>query len=428
MMKIAFFTLGCKVNQYESAVLEGMFEREGFLVVPPEQDADVYVINSCTVTATADQKSRQMLRKFRRAHPDAVLVLTGCYPQTSPKAAELPEADLVTGTAERTRLPALVMQFLADRQRKVEVLPHTKGEPFEPMYAERFAERTRAFVKIEDGCDRYCSYCMIPYARGHVRSKTPEAIVDELTRLSAAGHHEIVLSGINLPCYGADIGLRLVDALEAAATVPGIRRLRLGSLEPEILTERDLERMAALPQFFDQFHLALQSGCDATLRRMHRRYTTAEYAAQVALLRQYFPNAAVTTDVMTGFPGETDEEFARSLSFVESIGFAKVHVFAYSRRPGTVADRMPDQVPNGVKNARARLMIDRCEATTRAFLETQVGRTDEVLFEQLVGGLWEGSTRNGTTVRVQSDESLAGAFCQARLTGVSDEGCCGILV
>lgn len=427
-MKIAFVTLGCKVNQYETAVLEGLFSENGFEISENPEAADVCVVNSCTVTASADQKTRQTLRRIRRENPGAVLVLTGCYPQASPESADLPEADIITGTRDRAQILPLVKKFLADHERIVSVLPHERREAFEEMSAGSMPGHTRAFVKIEDGCEQFCSYCAIPFARGPVRSKPLDEITAELARLAAAGHREVVLSGINLPCYGRDLGLRLIDAVEAACAVPGIDRVRLGSLEPERLTEEDVARMAAQPRVCDQFHFSLQSGCDETLRRMNRRYTTAEYAAQSALLRRYFPNAALTTDVMTGFPGETDEEFAQSLEFVRSIGFAKVHVFPYSRRPGTRADKFPGQLSRKVKEERAARMSEAAAASRRDFLASQLGRTEEVLFEDCENGFWHGYTTNYTPVYVRSEEPLHNELVRVMLTAPEGDGLLGVLI
>lgn len=427
-MRAAFITLGCKVNQYETAVLERLFEADGFVLTPPEQEADVYVVNSCTVTATSDKKTRQTVRHCKRLHPGAVVALTGCFAQAFPaEAAALPEADVITGTANRAALLPAVRQALAGRGRVMDLVPHRPGEPFEPMQADRFPERTRAFVKIEDGCEQYCAYCIIPHARGPVRSKPLTELRTELAALAAAGHREVVLSGINLPCYGRDLGLRLLDAVQCAASVDGIDRVRLGSLEPELLSEREAEAMAACGKLCPQFHLSLQSGCDATLRRMGRRYTTAEYAGQAALLRRYFPGAALTTDVMVGFPGEDEAEFAASLAFVASLEFARVHVFAYSRRAGTPAAVLPGQVPAAEKNARSRRMLETVARSRQAFLQKQVGRVEPVLFESEQGGVWEGCTANYTPVRVESDEALAGRLLPVRIEAVRGDGCTGRL-
>ncbi|MCI8649108.1 MAG: tRNA (N(6)-L-threonylcarbamoyladenosine(37)-C(2))-methylthiotransferase MtaB [Anaerotruncus sp.] len=428
-MKIAFFTLGCKVNQYETQILTELFTANGYEVVPHTQQADVYIINSCTVTATGDKKTRQMLRRFRTQNADACLVLTGCFPQAFPElAAQLPEADIITGARERSELVSLVAQQLATRQRIVKIIPHERGEAFEQMHAGGFLERTRAFVKIEDGCERFCSYCIIPSARGPVRSKPLDALRSELLDLSAAGYCEVVLVGINLPSYGKELGLRLIDAIETTAQIPGIRRIRLGSLEPELLTAEDIARMAALPQLCPQFHLSLQSGCDATLRRMNRHYDTAEYARIVDDLRCHFPNCAITTDLMVGFPGEDETEFEASLAFAQRIAFAKAHVFAYSQRPGTRAAKMPDQLSRAVKEARSARMIALTNRTRADFLQQQVGQTAQVLFEsRMQNGQFEGYTENYVPVRVHAQTDLRGGIYPTRILGSDGETCQGEL-
>ncbi len=428
-MKAAFFTLGCKVNQYESQVLSQLFSAEGFDIVDPNDEADVYVINSCTVTASGDKKTRQMLRRFKRQNPAAVVALTGCFPQAFPDAAEkLPEADVITGAYRRADLLVGVRQALAGAGRFVQIVPHEKGEAFERMRASSFEGRTRAFLKIEDGCERYCSYCIIPTARGPVRSKLPEDITSELTELAASGHKEAVLVGINLSCYGKELGLRLIDAIQIACRVDGIQRVRLGSLEPELLTPEDIAKMASEEKMCPQFHLSLQSGCDATLKRMNRHYTTQEYMEIVNNLRQSFGNAAITTDVMVGFPGETEEEFLQSLEFVRKVGFAKVHVFAYSRRAGTRADKMPDQVPQEVKEQRSHKMIQACEETRQAFLKNQIGLTESVLFETVdEQGIYTGYTKNYTPVYLYSIENLCGTIQNVVITGLERDGCSCLL-
>ena len=421
-MRIAFYTLGCKVNQYETQILEQLFVQRGYTLAPPDGEAEVYLVNSCTVTASGDQKTRQMLRRFKRRSPQAVTVLTGCYPQAFPEqAARLEEADLVTGTSERSRIPELVEQFLATGERIVAVKAHRPREGFESMRADGFLERTRAFVKIEDGCDRYCAYCIIPTARGPVRSKPLEALVEEVDALAKKGYREVVLSGINLSSYGRELGLRLVDAVLAVCRRTGVERVRLGSLEPELLTREDIQQLAGEKKFCPQFHLSLQSGCDATLKRMNRRYTSAEYMEIVDNIRKSFANPSVTTDIMVGFPGETEEEFSQSLEFARAVGFAKVHVFAYSRRPGTKAADMPDQLPNRIKEERSARMIQLCEEGRDRFLRSQAGRVEQVLFESVLpDGSWEGYTFNYTPVRVRSDEKLQGCCRAVRLAAEQD--------
>lgn len=424
-MKAKIITLGCKVNQYESeAMLEALLAG-GFQEAGSGEEADVVVVNSCTVTATSDQKVRQTLRRAKRDNPGAVMVLTGCMPQAFPEeAASLLEADVVLGNARRGDLLPRVMEYFSSKQRIVDIAPHEKGEAFEKMSVSAFHGRTRAFLKIQDGCDRFCSYCIIPYARGRVRSKPLEELREEVLKLGEAGYQEVVLTGINLPAYGKELGLHLCDAVEAACAAPGIHRVRLGSLEPEQLTPEVIARMAKEEKLCPQFHLSLQSGCDGTLRRMNRHYTTAEYREIVENLRKAFPNCAITTDIMVGFAGETEEEFQASLEFAKEIAFAKVHVFAYSRRPGTRAYDMPDQVSNRVKEERSHKMIQVTRATQQTFLQEQVGRVEEVLFEQQKErGLWEGYTRNYTHVLMPSGKDLSGQLIQTRLTQVQGESC-----
>ena len=403
-MKVAFYTLGCKVNQYEAEVLAELFAARGHQVVPSSQPADLYVVNSCTVTAAGDQKTRKMLRHFKAQAPGAKVVLTGCFPQAFPQAAQqIPEADLVAGARDRTRLVELAEACVATGQRMVHLLPHQRGEAFEPMQVGAFSERTRAFVKIQDGCENYCSYCIIPKARGPLRSKDPQALRREL-------------------------GLRLADAVELACEVEGLRRVRLGSVEPELLEPRDIARMAAQPKLCPQFHLSLQSGCDATLKRMNRHYDSAEYARIVAAMRAHFPNCAITTDVMVGFPGEDEAEFAQSMAFVQEIGFAKAHVFAYSRRPGTRAANMPGQVSRAEKQRRSAQMIALTGQSRAAFLQSQVGLVVQVLFEsRLKDGLLEGYADNYTPVRVAGPETLQGKLLPVRVTAAGEDWCLGEL-
>ena len=429
-MKVKFVTLGCKVNQVESEAMREALLAAGFQEAAGGETADVVVVNSCTVTATSDQKARQALRREKKRNPGAVAVLTGCWPQAFPQEAqEFLEADVVLGTARRGDLVPRLLEYLSTKQRVVDIAPHQKGEKFEKLTISAMHGRTRAFVKIEDGCDRFCSYCIIPYARGRVRSKPLEDIREEAARLGEAGYKEVVLTGINLPAYGKDLGGDLCDAVEAACAAPGILRVRLGSLEPEQLTPPVIARLAAQEKLCPQFHLSLQSGCDDTLRRMNRHYTTAEYRQIVGDLRKAFPNCAVTTDIMVGFAGETEEEFGESLAFAKEIAFAKVHVFAYSRRPGTRAYDMPGQVPNREKERRSREMIAATLETQRAFFAAQTGRVEEVLFEQERDrNVYEGYTRNYTPVRVASAAPLQGQIRQVHLTQALEDFCLGELV
>ena len=319
-MRIAFATLGCKVNQYETENLMELFLSDGFDVVEPQEEADVYVVNSCTVTSSGDKKSRQLLRRLKKQNPAAKVALTGCFPQAFPDAAELiPEADIITGSYNRKGLLQAVQKALATGERVVDITPHQRHEAFEGMSVRGLRGRTRAFIKIEDGCERYCSYCIIPTARGPIRSKPLKDIRAELEGLVENGYKEVVLVGINLSSYGKDLGLRLIDAVKLACSVEGLHRVRLGSLEPELLSDEDLSEMAKLPHFCPQFHLSLQSGCDKTLRAMNRHYDCAEYRRIVDKIREVFENPSITTDIMVGFPGETEEDFEASMTFAEEI-------------------------------------------------------------------------------------------------------------
>lgn len=428
-MKVHVITLGCKVNQYESQAMLQQLLHAGFSPSMGES-ADVVLINSCTVTATSDHKVRQTLHRSRRQNPGAVIVLTGCMPQAFPEEAEaLTDADVILGNSNRGSLLPDILTYLSTHQRIVDIVPHERKGSFEPMQIEDFQERTRAFIKIQDGCNRFCSYCIIPYARGRVRSKPLEDLEQELRLLGERGFREIVLTGINLSAYGQELDLHLCDAVEAACRTPGIERVRLGSLEPEQLSLPVIQRLAAQKKLCPQFHLSLQSGCDATLRRMNRHYDTAEYREIVQNLRAAFPNAAITTDIMVGFAGETEQEFAESLAFAKEIGFAKVHVFAYSRRPGTVAYSAPDQLTKEVKDRRSRAMIEVTLGTMREFFQRQVGQTAGVLFErECAPGVYEGYTENYTPVTVSSEQPLHGQILPVRITSAGEDGCTGELL
>lgn len=429
-MKVLLHTLGCKVNQYESEAILAMLAQAGFSKANPQEAADVVIVNSCTVTAASDAKVRQVFHRLKRENPDAVAVLTGCMPQAFPNIGEtFSEADIVLGTKNRAALPGHILQYLSTKQRIIDILPHTSDEAFEEMAVGGFGERSRAFLKIQDGCNRFCSYCIIPFARGRVRSKPLSDVRREVTVLAESGYREIVLTGINLPAYGQDLGLALCDAVEAACAIPGVARIRLGSLEPERLTDDVIARFAAQKKLCPQFHLSLQSGCDDTLKRMNRHYTAGEYRAIVAKLRKTYENPAITTDIMVGFAGETEEEFAASLAFAKEIAFARAHVFAYSRRPGTTAYDAPNQLTNAVKQVRSKQMIAVTNETRQAFFRAQAGKEETVLFEQPVeSGIYEGYTENYTPVRVPSDEHLQGQLRRVRITGAENECCRGELL
>lgn len=418
-MRVSFYTLGCKVNQNETGALEQLFLRRGYTLAAGDEAADVYVVNSCTVTAGGDKKSRQWLRRAKRQNPGAVTVLAGCYPQAFPEeAAQLEEADVVVGNVGRAAMLEDIQKALDSGERVVDIRAHEKGERFEELPMENFEGHTRAFIKVQDGCDRRCAYCVIPRARGASRSRSEESVVKELAALAAAGYKEVVLSGINLPSYGKDTGTDLVSLIEAAAKVEGIERIRLGSLEPDLLSDEAIARMAAVKELCPQFHLSLQSGCTATLRRMRRVYTAEEYARVVEKLRTAFGGfASFTTDVIVGFPGETEAEFAESLAFVCEQKFLKVHVFPYSRRAGTPAADFPGQLTEAEKADRVHRLQTAADEVRDALAREMVGGEDTVLLEKAVSAnLFTGYTRLYLPVAVKAPGAAAGQIVIARLT------------
>ena len=419
-MRVTFYTLGCKVNQNETGALAQLFEENGYTVVSNEEGADVYIVNSCTVTNFGDQKSRKWLRRAKRENPGAVTVLTGCYPQAFPdEAAEIAEADVVTGSGNRHAILTDVQKVLnGEEERVIDIRPHEKGERFEELPMDKFAEHTRAFVKVEDGCNRRCAYCVIPRARGPVRSRDEASVLEELRRLTDAGYKEVVLTAISLPSYGTDSGTSLVELIEKAAEVPGIERIRLGSLDPDMLTPEFISRLAAVDKLCPQFHLSLQSGCTATLRRMRRVYTAQEYAQVVEQIRAAYGSRPVsfTTDCICGFPGETADDFEESCEFLKKIGFLKVHVFPYSRRSGTPAYDFPDQIHEREKQERSRRMNAVAEQVRCETLAAFEGTEDEVLLETpLSGTLFTGYTRLYIPVVVSAPGCESGQIVRVKL-------------
>ena len=383
MYKICFVTFGCKVNYYETECMKSMFREAGFEVTDKAISADIVVINSCTVTASGDSRTLTALRKLRSALPEAVIALTGCYPQANREEAEkLGEADIIVGTKDRSAIVRLVTECLSERRRIVDIREFSSDDKFEPLKCAQFDSNTRAFVKIQDGCNQFCSYCMIPFARGRCRSKPLSLLYEEARAIAAGGVKEIVLSGINLAFYGSEWERDLSDAVEMCAHTKGIERVRLGSLEPELMSGELLRRLRALPEFCPQFHLSLQSGCEKTLKAMNRNYTAAEYLALTEHIRGIFPECSFTTDVMVGFPQETDEDHRESVDFVKKIGFSRVHVFRYSRRNGTKAAQMTGQVPENIKSERWQEMTAAADMDRERYLKYMVGKTVQVLFER----------------------------------------------
>lgn len=422
-MKYAIMTFGCKVNQYESNAMDNALRDAGFELCEEPSDADILIVNSCTVTENGDKKARHCVRAAKRANPAAVVVLTGCYPQASPDDAADCGADIICGTGARASIPALIKEYLAGDPGKTDLaLP----ESYEELPFTRSADRTRAFIKVEDGCDRYCSYCVIPYARGKVRSRSVEAVAAEARFCAGAGHKEVVLVGINLSRYGTDIGCSLPDAVNAAAQPEGIVRVRLSSLEPELLDEETVRRLAAQPKLCPHFHLSLQSGCDATLRRMNRHYDTAEYMRIVGRLRENFPDCAITTDIMVGFAGETDEEFAQSLRFAETAGFARIHVFTYSIRKGTAAEKRTDHISAEVKALRYAEMSAAAERVNERFMRDSLGKQYDILIQKRTSPDYAaGLAPNYLPVRIYGCDAKRHDIVRVRITGAEKSYCIG---
>ncbi|MBP3328510.1 MAG: tRNA (N(6)-L-threonylcarbamoyladenosine(37)-C(2))-methylthiotransferase MtaB [Clostridia bacterium] len=423
-MKIAFYTLGCKVNQYETNWLSEAAEENGFTVVSHNEEADVYVVNSCTVTGESDRKTRQTVRRFKRAHPESIVVLTGCMPQAFPEDAEkLTEADIVLGNKNNHQLFDLIKEYYETCNRVIKVEQHKTGDGFVPCKINNFEGRTRAIVKIEDGCDRFCSYCIIPYSRGRVRSKGLDDLKEEFEALFQKGFCEVVLVGINLSSYGKDTGNSMCDVVELADKI-GFKRIRLGSLEPDHITDEVINRLSKVKSFCPQFHLSLQSGCNKTLKTMNRHYTAEEYYELCEKLRKAFRNTSLTTDIMVGFPDESEEDFEESARFAEKVGFEKVHVFPYSPREGTRAAKMK-QLEKSVKENRSREMIKRTNKIRNNYLLSQVGKEVNVLFEtRTQDGFTEGYTENYTPVKVKG-EIPCNEIKKIKITAVDGDFCVG---
>ncbi|MCR5541001.1 MAG: tRNA (N(6)-L-threonylcarbamoyladenosine(37)-C(2))-methylthiotransferase MtaB [Ruminococcus sp.] len=434
-MKIYYYTFGCKVNQYETEHIREKFEQEGHATVKDIASADVCVINSCTVTEQADQKCLQMLRRIRKTSPRAVTVLAGCFPQAFKEKAEgLTECDIIVGTENKGNIPELTDRFMKTGERIVSISEHTKDEKIDSMTNKCSGEKTRSYIKIQDGCDCYCSYCIIPYARGHVRSKPLNDVINEAKQNIAAGHKELILTGINLCFYGKDLPERptLTDVIESICSLEGEFRVRLGSIEPEMMLEDDIKRLTVLDKLCPHFHLSLQSGSDSILKAMNRRYDSKEYSVLCRSLREYFPNCAITTDIMVGFPGEDDKAFEESLSFAREIAFADAHIFPYSRRAGTKANDLPGQVPQHIKHERAKRMAEVCAKTKADYLSGCVEKVFEVLFERETEAEWHsGHAPNYVVVkvpRVKTDDTWRRQIRKVRITSADGEFCYGEVV
>ena len=430
-MKIAFYTLGCKVNQYETQALEQLVTQRGHSLVPFEEAADAYVINTCTVTAVSDKKSRQVICRARKSAPDAVIAVCGCYPQTHPDDVEKLGVDLIAGTGDRTGFVDLLEREWSDRQPITALDDAFSRRTFEPLPAGGLEGRTRAMLKMEDGCVNFCSYCIIPYARGRVRSLPLDDCVRQARELEAAGYREIVLTGIEISSWGQDLEGKpeLIEAIEAICQgLSPDTRVRLGSLEPRTITPDFCRRAAALPNLCPHFHLSMQSGCDTVLARMNRKYDSNRYYESVKFLHEVYDRPAITTDLIVGFPGETEEEFQQTLDFIQKCAFSAMHIFPYSKRPGTPAAKLPGQVLNAVKEDRAHRAAQIARTMQDAYLDSWVGETVPVLFEEERDGLWRGHTTRYCEVTVQSAQPLHNQLRQVRLTGRDGGALQGVLV
>lgn len=421
---VSFYTLGCKVNQYETNAMEQQFIKNNYEIVENTQKADIYVINTCTVTNMAERKSRQMLRRVKEINPFAVLVVCGCYAQVAKNELEqIPEIDIILGINEKNEIVQIVenyMEKMAEQDKKsqeAEIDDVSKQKEFLDFGDVTYTEKNRAVVKVQDGCNMFCSYCIIPYARGRIRSRKIESVVSEIEKIAKEEIKEVVITGIHVASYGKDFDnentskkIRLIDLLEAINKIDGIDRIRLSSLEPTIVDEEFATRLSKLDKICDHFHLSLQSGCDETLKRMNRKYTTQIYRDAVATLRKYYPEASFTTDVIVGFPGETDEEFAKTYEFLKEIDFYRLHVFKYSPRRGTVAEKMPNQIDGNKKEERSNKLIELSNSTENKHNQSYIGKTVKVLFEEFEDGFFKGHTTNYMMVKVAGEEEQSDKF------------------
>lgn len=421
---VSFYTLGCKVNQYETNAMEQQFIKNNYEIVENTQKADIYIINTCTVTNMAERKSRQMLRRVKEINPSAVLVVCGCYAQVAKNELEqIPEIDIILGINEKNEIVQIVenyMEKMAEqdkRSQEAEIDDVSKQKEFLDFGDVTYTEKNRAVVKVQDGCNMFCSYCIIPYARGRIRSRKIESVVSEIEKIANEDIKEVVITGIHVASYGKDFDnentskkIRLIDLLEAINKIDGIDRIRLSSLEPTIVDEEFATRLSKLDKICDHFHLSLQSGCDETLKRMNRKYTTQIYRDAVATLRKYYPEASFTTDVIVGFPGETDEEFAKTYEFLKEIDFYRLHVFKYSPRRGTVAEKMPNQIDGNKKEERSNKLIELSNSTENKHNQSYIGKTVKVLFEEFEDGFFKGHTTNYMMVKVAGEEEQSDKF------------------
>ena len=420
--KAALHNLGCKVNAYETEAMQQLLEEAGYEIVEFNEKADVYVINTCSVTNMADRKSRQMLHRAKKLNPNSIVVAAGCYVQTKTSEAKLDEAiDIIIGNNKKHELISTNEAYEQSKKKTEAVIKINHRQEYEALHVSKTAEHTRAFIKVQDGCNQFCSYCIIPYARGRVRSRLLSEVIEEIEILAKNGYKEVVLTGIHLSSYGVDTGENLLHLIEETAKIEGIKRIRLGSLEPRIVTEEFAEALSAIDKICPHFHLSLQSGCDATLERMNRRYNTEEYAKGCEILRKYFEHPAITTDVIVGFPGETEEEFEITKEYLKRIHFYEMHVFKYSIREGTKAANMPDQVSEQLKTERSSKLLSLEHEMSEEFREYYIGKEVEVLLEEpvIIDGeqYFAGYTKEYVKVAVKTDQMLSNTFIKGRVKG-----------
>ena len=423
MKKVTFITLGCKVNQYESNAMAEQFIEHGYELVEKQETADICVVNTCTVTNMSDRKSRQMLRRVKEINPNAIVVACGCYAQVAKDELEkMEEIDIVLGNNEKKDIVKYVENFIKEKNKIEELEDVMKTDEFVDFGDVTFTEKTRAVIKVQDGCNRFCTYCIIPYARGKIRSRKPESVISEIEKIAKTGIKEVVITGIHVASYGKDLeeDIGLIDLLEKINKVEGIERIRLGSLEPTLITEEFLERLVKLEKICHHFHLSLQSGCDETLKRMNRKYTTEEFGKIVELLRKTYNDAILTTDIIVGFPGETEEEFEKTYEFLSKIKFYKMHVFKYSQRKGTPAAKMPKQVDGNIKEQRSKKLIELSDKNELEYNQTYIGKNVKVLFEEEKKGLYKGHTHNYILVYCESSENLSNRIIEVKCSGIKN--------
>lgn len=420
--KVAFYTLGCKVNQYETNAMIQQFQEHGYELVDFEEKADIYIINTCTVTNMSDKKSREILRRAKKQNPVSTLVAVGCYAQVGKeKLEQIPEIDLILGTNEKNNIVAYVEKYRKEKKREEVVTDVMQMREFQDFGTITYTDKNRAAIKVQDGCDRFCSYCIIPYARGRVRSRKIESVVKEAEEISKKGVKEIVITGIHIASYGKDLpgNISLIHLLEALNAVPTIQRIRLGSLEPKLMTKEFIERLVKLEKICDHFHLSLQSGCNATLARMNRRYTTEEFYEVVTMLRQAYPNVSLTTDIIVGFPGETEEEFEETYQFLQKVQFYKMHVFKYSPRSGTKAAQMKGQIDGNKKEIRSNRLLELSDKNQQEQNKKEFGKVVEVLWEEYKDGYYIGHTTNYEEVKINTQEQLENTITKVTITGTN---------